>query len=274
MKLNKKLKNKMKNKNKSVHINANFSFLGLKGRKAFIASFMVDLFAILTFALTILVFGMLYKWSVKATEERLGQFKGVTYSNYLAETYLRTPVLINDVEMTMAELIAYYDYNQTKKVVADMQEKGASTGIINFMKTMTAQDISSGFLVGMLNPFSKSINLITDKYVANNFDAFGTCYIFYIKGSGFRYMKHGDSNKCSKAFSTSDALADNQAFTYGQKLEFGHFDEFLDNIPREYYLTLIPSIDPRRPPIEFIVVYDLKALITIKNKNSIMGVTP
>ncbi|MFC1723420.1 hypothetical protein ACFL0V_04745, partial [Nanoarchaeota archaeon] len=71
-------------------------------KKGFIAAIIIDFWSYVMFILIIIIFAFLYKYLASSTAERLSDFKGATYSNYLASVYLRTPILID----TPASLIA------------------------------------------------------------------------------------------------------------------------------------------------------------------------
>ena len=256
------------------------------GKKAFIADAIVDFWSYILFLLVVIIFAFLYKWVASDAAEKLTSFKGVTWSNYLAETYLRTPINIEEVDMTMAELIALYDYNQT--LYAESAEGRSqltnwmgilgktavgltSSPAASWLGSFDSKPRGNSFIEGESNILFEGIEDISDDYISDNFDAFNTCYIFMIRGNAFRYTRWGSLSKCRKISQTKLDL--NFIFpTISTELKPENFMDILEKIPQEYYMTYIPPIDPRKKPVELIIVYDMDKILEIKRTgDSIMN---
>jgi hypothetical protein len=191
-----------------------------KAKKAFITSAIVDIWAYIMFVLVVIVFSLIYKWTATAHLEQLEGIKDLSYGNYLAHIYLRSPIDVAGTEMTMAELLALYDYNMTL-------EKAAG-------RTCEFRPYDKYFYYCMDGPMGKTIVDITNSFMDDNLK--DTHHIFIIKGSGFTYMNTG-TFQLAGAQSLIDALLSMQ-------------------IPKENYVTYVPSVDPTQPPIEIYFFYD------------------
>lgn len=257
-------------------------------RKAFIADVIVDFWAYILFALIIIIFAVLYKWTASEASEKLTDFKGVTWSNYLAEVYLRTPVEVEGLDMEMAEIIALFDYNQSLYSKTP-EAKGMLESFVEGVGSMYVEAGSSlknmylgsfdntpqgnAILQGKRNALFDGIDSITKEFVSDNFDSFNTCYIFMIEGNHFRYVKYGSLAKCKKYSDTKlDVSAVPAPFpivfpTIEKELRPEHFLALLSNIPKESYLTLIPPIDPRKDPIKLYVIYDMDAILKMRQED-------
>ncbi len=239
------------------------------GKKGFIADVIVDFWAYITFVLVIIVFAFLYKLVAKSSMERLSDFRGVTWSNHLASVYLRTPIEIGDTDLSMAELIALYDYNQTHERVKETKAKKESwTDLAAALKSTKELLMGNSILKGSRGPLADGLFSVTDDFIEDNFDAFDTCYLFYIKGNGFEYMNWGSLSKC-KAYARTRAEHGVFGFSVVQSdLTIDNFLQLLDDVPKESYLTYIPAIDPREKPIELYVVYDFEKILRLKDQTS------
>jgi hypothetical protein len=205
--------------------------IGKLGKKAFITDIIVDFWAYITFVLVVIVFAIFYKWGAEAKLQQIDDVQDITYGNYLAQVYLRSPVVVGDQDMTMAELITLYDYNQTMEKAADPSY---------------AEMVQSGFkfFFGSSNDMWDEIEEITEEYVETHYDT-DNCYVFSIKGNGFEYSEFSYFGCPSgNAFSIASALP-----------QFG--------VPVETYVTYLPSVDPRQKPIEIYSIYNLERLIEL-----------
>lgn len=203
------------------------------GKKAFISDSIVDIWAIILFVVVVILFAILFNFKRTEVEEKLQVERDVIYGNYLAQVYLRKPVTVGDQQMTVAELIALYDYNQSMQI----KEQGGQLDVVSqggiFAKWLKSDD-------GMRD----AIKEITWNFVDDNFKdpKRYNCYVFSIKGNGFEFSKFGMGCGTSNAFSI-DAIIN----------EIG--------VPRGAYLTYLPSVDPRQDPIKIYSIYDLDSLI-------------
>ncbi len=198
-------------------------------KKAFISDSIVDIWAIILFALVVLTFAILFKFDADAREMAIKDRKDVTYGNYFAQVFLRKPMLAGNEQMTMAELIAFYDYNQT-------QEKQKSL-------IQDAKDLHKFLFYGVRNPLWDALEPTIDQFTEWSFDE-DRCWVFSIKGNGFEYAKFGDCPALSTAFSIALALEQYQ-------------------VPKETFVTYIASVDPRQKPIEIYSIYDLQRLVEL-----------
>jgi hypothetical protein len=219
------------------------------GKKAFIASFIVDFWAYLAFVLVVIVFALIFKLATANQTRALEDAQDIIYGNYISNVYLRTPVLVGGERITMAELISMYDYNQTlEKEKAKAEEVGKSR-IEIFIEDVF-------FFYGQKdNPMWRGIATITEEFIKDSLDArrskgiakyfgSGRCYVLAIKGNGFEYSRFGSFCPTKKPFSIATILP-----------QIG--------VPEESFITYLPSVDPREDPIEVYVIYDLARLVDI-----------
>ena len=192
------------------------------GKKA-ISEIMADIMAIFLVAIIVIIFVIIYKLGAKAQAEEMESAKGVTYGNYLAQVYLRTPLVAGETKMTMAELIALYDHNQTLEhrlgIESDRED----------------------------NQMFKDIKNITEYFAERNLDE-DKCFIIAIKGNHFDPDDVAlFGNPCRRLdYDDMDSVI-HVLRTY--------------NIPKESYITYIPQIDPRYKPVEVYLIYDLITLV-------------
>lgn len=200
-------------------------------KKAFLAGALVDVWAILLFVVVIIVFAVLYKWSAETSMQRLQDKKDVTYGNYLSQVYLRTPLSVAGKEMTVAELIALYDYNQTLE-----REKDRSY----------AETVRDGvqYIFGKRNPMQEALIELTDEFVEENFDR-RKCSVFSIYGNAFEYVRRGASCPGAQAFSLN--------YLFRQ----------IDWVPEEAYKTYVATVDPRDEPIIIYSIYDFERVLSV-----------
>ena len=199
------------------------------GKKAFIGGAIVDIWAYIIFLLVVLVFYIIFKISAASHEQALTGMKDLSYGNYLAGAYLRAPIDVAGTEMTMAELIALYDYNQSLE-----KAKGTSFEELDVFSS------PERYIAGMNNPVRQAVMGITEGFIEENFRE-GECYSFIINGNTFRFA---DSRWCG--IDDAEQLIDLLS-------EVG--------IPKENYVSYIPSVDPRMRPIEVYCIYDLQSLV-------------
>ena len=158
-----------------------------RGKKAFITSAIVDMWAYIMFVVVVIVFALIYKWTAEGHLEELESVQDISYGNYLTHVYLRTPVEIGGTEMTMAELIAIHDYSRSV-----LEDPGAP------------------------DPVGDDIRRFTDDFVDKNFPE-DNSFVFIIRGSAFEYAKNGkgisDSLSVLDAISTADVSV-NHYVTY------------------------------------------------------------
>ena len=236
------------------------------GKKGFIADVLVDFWAYITFTLVIIVFAFLYKWLAKSSMEKLANFKGVTWSNHLANVYLRTPIEVADVEISMAELIALYDYNQTAERMKEFKVLNESwPGLFKALASVKQELVGNSFLIGSRGTLAEGFTEITDAFIEENFDAFDTCYLFYVEGNAFKYMEWGSLSKCGKYASQRFEPGIFTLGTIKKDLKLENFLKLLDDIPKEGYLTYIPPIDPRHKPIKLYIVYDMAKILRLED---------
>jgi len=225
------------------------------GKKGFISDPVVDIWAIIIFVIVIIVFALIYKNSATEKMEILQDKRDVTYGNYIAQVYLQKPIKIGDEKMTMAELISFYDYNQSI-------EAKNSPGILNKVGT---------FLKG--NLMEEFLGEETDMFVKNNMDSEG-CYVFAIKGNSFEKGHVG--TKCEAVTdSFINKVVEHVAlaiptplspflYSFSDEITFYFaLEPYLKKIPKETYVTYIAPIDPRSKPIELHVIYDLERLLSV-----------
>ncbi|MFH1063791.1 MAG: hypothetical protein V1729_01785 [Candidatus Woesearchaeota archaeon] len=195
-------------------------------KKAFISDSIVDIWAIVLFVLIVITFAILFKFDATAREMSIQDRKDVSYGNYFSQVYLRKPVLVGTEQMSMAELIAFYDYNQTQEKQKDIDQ--------------TIKDV---FFYGISNSLWEVLEPSIDNFTKNSFDK-DRCWVFSILGNGFEYAKFGNCPLMSNAFSISRAME-----------QFG--------VPKDAFVTHIASVDPREAPIEVYSVYDVKRMIDL-----------
>jgi hypothetical protein len=234
-----------------------------KQKKAFIADAFVDLWAYIMFVLVVIVFAILFKYMSSAKTEALENLYDITYGNYLAQVYLRTPVIVGNARMTVAELISMYDYNQTLEPDEGKLPEGIFFNLFDWSVDLTGQrDASSDFFFGRENDLWRGIKTITDDFVRKNFDS-NKCYVFSIKAESFEYAKGNDARKCQvfKGFRG-----------FWQRAEFVNLGRIAlqtvgdKGIPPEAYLTYLPSIDPRKKPIEVVSIYDVSKMFSLEER--------
>ena len=136
------------------------------GKKAFIASALVDFWAYIMLVVIIIVFAIIYKITAEVKLNSLESVRDISYGNYLAHVYLRSPITIADKEMPMAELIALYDYNQTLE-----KQQGRSFDELDIISR------PEEYLAAVENPMREAILEITERFVSENFPEGGD-YIF------------------------------------------------------------------------------------------------
>jgi|GEM_PF-6568777 len=200
------------------------------GKRAFITDVLVDFWAYVMFVLIIIVFAILYTYAIKAKMQALEGAKDITYGNYLAQVYLRKPVTVGNTEMTVAELIAMYDYNQSMEPTESRFEQ--------FFASPTA------FIVGTRNPMRDALMDLTDNFVEKYFDE-NKCFVFSIHGSAFDYTRRGGGCFGAQTFSMHYLLAQ------------------LPRLPNTTYVTYVAPIDPREDPILIYSIYNFEGLLAI-----------
>jgi hypothetical protein len=201
------------------------------GKKAFVTDIIVDFWSYIVFVLVVIVFAVLFKLSSEAMLQALEGAKDVTYGNYLAQVYLRTPVIIGNTEMTMAELIAMYDYNQSLIRPEDRTEDYIFTG-------------QAVFALGQPNAMKDAIMSITNDFVENNYNEH-KCFVFSIHGKAFDYTKRN-----TRCFGSE---------TFGMYYLWAQ----IPLIPNETYVTYIAPVDPREDPIAIYSISDLEGLLSV-----------
>ncbi|NQU79772.1 hypothetical protein HQ545_08455 [Candidatus Woesearchaeota archaeon] len=199
------------------------------GKKAFIAGAIVDVWSLIMFVIVIMAFAVLYKWDSVARENQLDDKSDIIYGNYLAQVYLRTPIDVAGEKMSMADLIALYNHNQSL-------EGAAEEGFASIFRQ------GRTFFVGSRNPMFNFIEKETEKYVEANFDQ-SKCYAFAIHGNTFDYNLFGGSCPSGVSFSVHYLLHE------------------MENVPDGVYLTNIATVDPGAEPIILYSVYDIERLL-------------
>lgn len=194
-------------------------------KRAFIASALVDIWAYIMFVLVIIIFSLVYKWTAEGHLEELESVRDVSYGNYMAHIYLRSPVDVGGTEMTMAELLALFDYNRTLAL-----EQGLSCEYRPF------DEYQYYCMDGVMG---ETIVDITNSFMDENLE--DTEHIFIINGTGFTYMNAG-------VFGLGDPRAVISAL-------------LSVDIPKENYVTYIPSVDPSGDPVEVYFFYDFPRFI-------------
>lgn len=129
------------------------------GKKA-ISEVVADIMAIFLVAIIVIIFAIIYKLGAKAQVEEMQAAKGVTYGNYLAQVYLRTPLVAGETRLTMAELIAFYDHNQTLEKQLEIESDRED------------------------NQMFKDIKSITEDFAEKNMDT-ERCFVIAIRGNNF-----------------------------------------------------------------------------------------
>lgn len=238
----------------------------VKSKKGFIASILVDFWAVIMFVLVVVIFAFLYKWTSKKAEEKLSVVHGTMWNNYLAELYLRTPLQIRDVEMTMAELIALYDYNQTNMRFLKLKDKKEKNWYEKLF--LEANEVLEGNTarIGDDNPLWQGLDKLTTGFIEDNFDAYNTCWLFGIEGNGFKFLKHGSGSKCKKYADTYIEMGVWSA-SAGYKVTYEQLFGLLKNVPVEAYTTYVPPIDPTWKPIKVYIVYDIEKTLKLEEKD-------
>ena len=67
-----------------------------RSKKAFISDALVDIWSYIMFVLIVIVFAIIYKYASSEKTQALENIYDVTYGNYLAQVYLRTPVVVGN----------------------------------------------------------------------------------------------------------------------------------------------------------------------------------
>jgi hypothetical protein len=206
------------------------------GKKGLITGVIVDfLWAPLLLLLVTIIFAALFNWAQEAKFRALEDHKDVVYGNYLAQVYLRKPVSVAGTDMTMTELIAMYDYNQSL-------EKAKDKSYANFIHDPVR------FVMGKKNPMRDAIIELTEAFVEQNFDS-GECFAFGI---------HSDSVDISYKSGACPA---------GRTFSLFYMFSVLRTIPNETFSTYIAPIDPRESPIVVYSVYDIERLLKLYSKD-------
>ncbi len=208
------------------------------GKRAFISDALVDIWAIIIFVIVIIVFFVIYRWSAEAAMQQIQDKQDVIYGNYLAQVYLRTPLSVAGRDMTMAELIALYDYNQT---LERMQADEAS--FAEWAEDVITDNPLVNF-IGLGNPMRTAIIDLTEEFVEQNFDS-DRCFFFSIHGNSFDYTQRNLVCSASIGFSPH--------YLFSQ----------LRDVPKEAYATYIAPVDPRDGPIILYSIYDFERLLSV-----------
>jgi hypothetical protein len=216
------------------------------GKKAFITDVIVDFWAYITFVLVVIVFAILYKYAAEAKLQAVEDVKDVAYGNYLAQVYLRTPLNVGTEKMTVAELIALYDYNQT------LERRGSPPEDIE--DSVFYDEVAHFFddSIGDDNPMRSALHSITRDFVDKNFDN-DRCFLFTIKGSGFEYQE--SSAQCISL----------DVFFLGPigAARITDLMDHLPSLPNASIQTYVASVDPRAKPIIIYSIYDMERLVQI-----------
>lgn len=207
------------------------------GKKGFLMDWLTDFYSIIGLAFTIAVFVIIYKSGEAERERQLEDITDISYGNYMSSVYLRMPIVIDEQEMEMSELIAIYDH-----IAAG--EEGIEISDV-YMDTQT-------LIIGEPTESRRAIVDITNNYIEKNYDQ-DKCYIFSIHGNNFEYSRK--SPACGFMI------------TYSLYHLFGE----LDDIPSEIYETRIAPVDPREDTIIVYSIYDYDSLITAYVDQSIAG---
>jgi hypothetical protein len=211
---------------------------GLAGsRKAFIGSALVDIWSYILFAIIILVFALIFKYGAESKLQALTDNTNIIYGNYMAQVYLRIPVKVGGENLTMAELIAIYDYNQSSDPDPEDCEDTPGwslNGDIEFC--------------GKKNAMSNAIIDITDDFVKTNFPK--ECFIFEIYGNSFYYVNYNKHCSLSLAWDKGFSFShDSMAAAFG------------DDVPDHLFKTHAPQVDPRQETILVVSVYDIETML-------------
>ncbi|MFC1742289.1 hypothetical protein ACFL3V_07175 [Nanoarchaeota archaeon] len=201
------------------------------GKKAFITDVLVDFWSYILFVLVVIVFAVVYKYSAEAKLQQIEDVKDVTYGNYLAQVYLRTPLDVGNTKMDMAELIALYDYNQSL-------EKEKDRSYAQFWEDKFY------WVMGKKNPMLEAIDTITADFVDKNFDE-DRCFVFSIRGNAFETVRRSHACPGARTFSTYYLFI------------------ILPGIPNSTYVTYIAPVDPRDKPIAIYSIYDIERLLSL-----------
>jgi hypothetical protein len=228
------------------------------GKKAFITDVIVDFWAYIMFVLVVIVFAILYNYAKEAKLQAIEDVKDVTYGNYLAQVYLRTPVDVAGQKMTMAELIALYDYNQTA------ERRGESREDVELAETrsdiaevVSKVDVSAALrhafedYVGTGNPMRSAIVDITNDFLEKNYDG-DRCFFFAIRGNGFEYQRF--NAPCVR-------LGVIGGFFGAVRVDI--LLRHLPSLPNSSVQTYVASVDPTVRPIVVYSVYDMGRLADI-----------
>lgn len=209
----------------------------LNSRKGFLAGVVVDFWSYIVFVFVLVVFALIFKFGAEAKLQSITDQQDIVYGNYLAQVYLRQPILVAGKEFTMAELIALYDYNQTLEY-----ELHPDAFIFN--------PNSPVFLIGSNSPMRDAIVKVTDDFVDSYYDKF--CHSFAIKGKVFEYSVM--SAGCGVTFGFSPVYVINS----------------IDNIPKNLYYTYVAPVDPRSDPIVISSIYDFQRMIDLYGGDDII----
>jgi hypothetical protein len=201
------------------------------GRKAFISDIIVDIWAIIIFVVVIIIFYLIFKASATAREQTLRDKQDIVYGNYLAQVYMRTPLSIGSQKLTMGELIAIYDYNQSLEKIRSKSFAESAESLLTS------------------NPMRKAIVDFTDDFVGKNFDS-KRCYLFAIHSKNFDYVLPGMN--CVSAMGAGFAAGG-----------WATLNEQLKYVPNATYVTYLATVDPRGDPIMIYSIYDFERTVAL-----------
>jgi len=201
------------------------------GKRAFISDILVDIWAIIIFVLVILIFYLIFKQSEVSRRQTLQDKQDIVYGNYLAQVYLRTPLTIGTQKLTIGELIALYDYNQS-------MEKNRTKSFAESAESLLSS-----------NPMKKAIVDFTDDFVGKNFDS-NRCFIFIIKSKNIDIFKAG-------------TYCDATLYSMQGMNSWTQMYDNLKGVPNATYVTYLATVDPRGDPITIWSVYDLERTLAL-----------
>jgi hypothetical protein len=190
------------------------------GKKA-ISEVVADIMALFLVAIITIIFAIIYKLGAEARAEVMDSSKGVTYGNYLAQAYLRTPLAAGETKLTMAELIALYDHNQTLEHQLEIESDRED------------------------NQMFKDIKKITEQFAERNLNK-DKCFIIAIKGN------HFDPEDVAIVGGICDIV------NFRPEEIFEILEKY--KIPKDSYITYVPQIDPRYRPVEIYFINDAESL--------------
>jgi hypothetical protein len=79
-----------------------------------IAKVYVDMFSIIAFILVTVIFFMLFSFGKGDVKEQINSASNIVSSNIVLLNYLRTPVVVDNINMTMSDLIVLWYYDKDK----------------------------------------------------------------------------------------------------------------------------------------------------------------